>query len=135
MGRPTTEHRRDWQAFWDPRAEPGEVEPLEHWDYQNWGIVGSGDNKRGVGQFHAWCAAPRPGRQSWHTELHTARLSEQKKMEETRSKMQKQTHTQTHTHTHTTCRKKKGHGYHNITQHAPLPEKKGRADRQLGQEP
>ena len=77
------------------------MEPLEHWDYHGWGVIGSAQNQKGVGLFHAWCAAPRPGRQSWHTQLHKARLSEQK-MEETRPKMQKQTRTRTHTHTHTT---------------------------------
>lgn len=61
-----------------PRPPPGDVEPLEHWDYEQWGVVGSGaSNPWGYGQFLRWCGAPRPGRHSWHTDLHQAAVAEQ----------------------------------------------------------
>ena len=77
MSLPAAEHLRDSEAFWDPDAPPGEIEPLEMWIYEQWGQVGGHENKLGLQQFLRWCSAPRPNRQNWHTELHKAVLFEQ----------------------------------------------------------
>lgn len=74
-GVPAAEHLRDLEAFWEVDAPPGDIEPLEHWDYQQWGQVGGVENRRGVGMLHRWAAAPRPKRNYWHNELHNAALS------------------------------------------------------------
>ena len=126
---PAAEHHRDIEAFWDPNAPPGDIEPLEQWDYAQWGQVGGDANRQGLKQFMRWCSAPRPNRQCWHTELHKAVLSEQ---ERENSKNDKETHTITeqplyHNKKHNQKRKHR----HDIQEHA----KKGGAVRELGHEP
>ena len=71
-----TEHHRDIEAFWDPEAPPGDIEPLEHWDYDQWGQVGGDKNIWGLSQFTAWCRAPRVGRNCWKSDLHQDRRTQ-----------------------------------------------------------